>query len=84
MKWGSGERIGIRKVESTEERRTVQKRNRKPALETRGTREKKKASEGFLSSLACLFTSVNLDFFFCKKAILEYWICLEASRYQLK
>ena len=68
-KWGSGERIGIRKVESIEERRTVQKRNRKPALETRGTREKKKASEGFLFSLACLFTSVNLEIFFVKRQL---------------
>ena len=37
-----------------------------------------------LSSFNCWFTLINLEIVFCKEAILESQICLEASRYQLK
>lgn len=42
------------------------------------------ASKAFSSSFNYLIVLVNLEVVFCKEVILEFSICLEASRYQLK
>ena len=59
--------------------------------EEAGSRDKEDGARGerglrrFLwSSFNCFFTLVNFEMVFCKEAILESWIHLEASRYQLK
>ena len=56
-------------------------------METKYGKGENGASKVFfflLSSFNCWFTLINLEIVFCKEAILESQICLEASRYQLK
>ena len=62
-------------------------KGKKLSPETKSTREgEEEALETFLTflSVVCLPYLVNVEMVFCKKVILESWIHLEASRYQLK
>lgn len=50
----------------------------------KGEKGASKVSFFLLSSFNCWFSLINLEIVFCKEAISESQICLEASRYQLK
>ena len=62
----------------------MQKRKRKLAAETEWGRGKRSPRSFLWSSVFFFLSLVNLEMVFCKEAILESWIHLEVSRYQLK